>query len=439
MNFMNIDKDNIYKKQLNDMFGDFEALPPIDGWEAIEESMDKSNRIFIAKRNWYIGSAAALTLIIISSVYFLNLSNQINSSVETVVEITQQNDIPNSNFDQVSTVENKKPSTLAKASILARTEAAINTHDLTTVKSDITVETTDIKASQNEESDESHKKESKLSQYEINRRIKELQEANSFEFEEEIKTGIKNKQNKRLMLALNASGGLTSSQKTANSPMRLRSISSTDESMKQEAYLSAGSKNNLSTDANNLLLQNTNVGKNNSKMIHSQPYSFGISVSKNIIDRFSVETGIVYTYLYSETRNSSTGYINEENQQFHFIGIPLHFNYQFVEIGKLGLFASIGGMIEKDIHGVYKGRDEGNMNDYVGNSEGYISTNINLKNPQLSIDAGIGASYPIYKGLNIYAKIGGAYYFDAKNYEYKTIYSDKKIMLDLNAGIKFQF
>lgn len=439
MNFMKIDKDKIYKKQLNDMFGDFNALPPIDGWEAIEESMDKSNRAFIAKRNWYIGSAAALIIILISSVFFLNMPTQISSPLEIVAEITQQNDIPNANIEQVSTVENNRPSTLAKAAVSAKTNVAVNKHDLPTDKSEITAETANANAQQNEDNDESHKKESKLSQSEIERKIKELQEANSFEFIEEDETGATNKHNKKLMLALNASGGLTSSQKTANSPMRLRSLSSSDESIKQEAYLSAGSKNNLSADANNMLLPNTNVGKNNSKMIHSQPYSFGVTVSKNIIDRLSIETGLVYTYLYSETINSSTGYTNEENQQFHFLGIPLHFNYQFVEIGKLGLFASIGGMIEKDIHGVYRGKDEGNMNDYVGNSEGYISTNISLKNPQLSIDAGIGASYPIYKGFNIYAKIGGAYYFDAKNYEYKTIYSDKKIMLDLNAGIKFKF
>jgi len=47
--------------------------------------------------------------------------------------------------------------------------------------------------------------------------------------------------------------------------------------------------------------------------------------------------------------------------------------------------------------------------------------------------------YPIYGGFNLYGKVGGVYYFDAKNYEYKTIYTDKKIGFDLNAGIRFDF
>ena len=60
------------------------------------------------------------------------------------------------------------------------------------------------------------------------------------------------------------------------------------------------------------------------------------------------------------------------------------------------------------------------------------------ENPQISVNAGVGAFYPIYGGFNLYGKIGGSYYFDAKNAE-KTIYSDKKIVLDLNAGIRFDF
>ncbi len=429
-----MNKEDIYKKQLNNLFSDFQAEVPVDGWDKIESTLNGMKRASIARRNWYIGSVAAAALVLIVSILFINTPSNVNEvNEQPVAKVTQSDNITTDKIT-ASPIITSNETILAKASTTHTYNKQRIVESTKDISNNAKEDEQDKTKPQIAENKRSEKKRENISKEEIDKRIKELQEKNSFDFVEDENISHK----KPLMLAVNARGGLTSSQKTANSPMRLRSMASNDESLKQEAYMSSGSKNNLTDDATNTILANKNVGQNSSEMIHSQPYSFGVTVSKNIVDRLSVETGIVYTYLYSEAVNSSEGYVNEENQQFHFIGVPINFNYQFVEIGKLNLFASIGGMIEKDIHGVYKGKDIGNMGD-IASSEGSLSRNVSLKNPQFSIDAGIGASYPLYGGLNIYAKIGGAYYFDAKNYEYKTIYSDKKIMLDLNAGIRFQF
>lgn len=429
-----MNKEDIYKEQLKDLFNDFDPIIPTDGWERIENTLDKKNRIFKIKRSWYIGSAAAAVAILIASILFIDTPNRTDFSNQKIAEVPEMTEksiqkTERENINQHTTAKLNKTQTVDKSQsqpsskqLLAQADAKETYNDDPTIDQTVT----------------SHKEEkSELSQQEIDERIKEMQDkANIDYFEDSYERETKT--NKPVMLALNAKGGLTSSQKTANSPMRLRSASATEGNPQQEAYLSAGSKNNLGSEDANALFTNKSVADNNSQMIHSQPYSFGITISKRIVDKISLETGLVYTYLYSESRNSSSAYNNEENQQFHFIGVPLNINYHFVDIGKLDLYASLGGMIEKDVHGVYKGKDQGSMGDLT-QSEGEISRNISLKNPQLSINAGVGASYPLYGGLNIYAKIGGAYYFDANNINYKTIYSDKKIMLDINAGIRFQF
>ena len=95
-------------------------------------------------------------------------------------------------------------------------------------------------------------------------------------------------------------------------------------------------------------------------------------------------------------------------------------------------------MIEKDVYGEFRRRGEGKSLEMNISSEEEEVTKISQANPQLSVNAGMGISYPIYQKLNLYGKIGGAYYFDANN-AYKTIYSDSKIVMDLSVGLRYEF
>ena len=63
---------------------------------------------------------------------------------------------------------------------------------------------------------------------------------------------------------------------------------------------------------------------------------------------------------------------------------------------------------------------------------------IRQKNPQFSVNVGVGASLPLINRFRLYGRIGGAYYFDAGNV-HRTIYSDQRIVLDLNLGIRYEF
>lgn len=179
---------------------------------------------------------------------------------------------------------------------------------------------------------------------------------------------------------------------------------------------------------------------------HKQPISFGITISKQIAPRLSLETGLIYTHLSSKIKSNSVFNISE-TQTFEYLGVPLSLNYSLYEFGKGKIYISAGGMIQKDIKGKYIS----NMNVSISDLENiniandifytepyYIKQKIDQSKPQFSVHATLGVSYPLYRRLYIYGAVGGAYYFDAGN-QYRTIYSDKKTQLNLNLGVKFDF
>ena len=172
---------------------------------------------------------------------------------------------------------------------------------------------------------------------------------------------------------------------------------------------------------------------------HKQPVSFGVLTSFDLTPKLQIETGLVYTFLSSETTNKAEGFVNTEKVQFHYLGIPINLNYTLLSINKLNLFVTAGAMIEKDLDGEIKYSEAKNIVSEM--NTGYAnetSSNINQKNPQFSLAGGVGINYPIYKKTNLFGKIGGRYYINA-NHEYKTYYSDEKFGLDIQLGIKFNF
>lgn len=183
----------------------------------------------------------------------------------------------------------------------------------------------------------------------------------------------------------------------------------------------------------------------NYKLSHSLPISVGLIASKKLSDKFSIETGLVFTYLSSKVTSNSAIQI-EEKQTFGYLGIPIYVNYEFYKLNKTKFYLSLGAMMQKDIFGKYKSQFATGENiintdlphDIIYSESAYLKKNISQSHWQFSTHLSVGATYPIYKKLHLYSLVGGAYYFDAKN-EYRTIYSDRKFQLDVSLGLKLDF
>ena len=80
-----MNEEDIFKEQLRSVFSDYEVPVPSDGWERLEQSLDSLQRTRIVRRNWFIGSAAAIVAILLGSLFFFNLPKPIEPNVHPVL------------------------------------------------------------------------------------------------------------------------------------------------------------------------------------------------------------------------------------------------------------------------------------------------------------------------------------------------------------------
>lgn len=447
--------ENKIKQQFQSAFSDFQAPVPEDGWSRLEKSLMAADAAKAMRSRWYIGSAAAVLIALIGSLLFLQ--NPVTDTDPMVSEVVSPPDTrtgidtPLQETTPIIQPRQTAP-TFAERTRTGDTKAKDDSRQMGTseniashtLKQQTTALPEQEKPLAEKPQDRMKPAERKkqapdkeTDQAEIERLIEEF--ARAGERTDLFAGAGKEKEERNIMLALNGKGGLTSFQKTVNSPMTLRSatVAQNEKTNLPDAQLLL--PDNKDPGNKNIMATNTNkVSDNVAEMEHAQPVSFGLTVSKSFTDDLSVETGLVYTYLHSRAKNTHTDFNVKETQHLHYLGIPLNVNYVFLNIEKLDVYASLGGMIEKDVSGEFRSEGKQTVNELNNSNERIETVKIKQEHPQVSVNAGVGISYPVYGGINIYGKIGGSYYFDANN-PYKTIYSDKKIILDLNIGLRVEF
>ncbi len=433
--------DNDIRREFQSKFGKMKAPVPTDGWDRVEQSLRvaEATRMTV-RRRWYAASAAAALILLVGSILFYQ--GPVDKKERMITEYTSPG--TTTDVSPEKRTENVKPGekeTLPLAQSMSNVKhvsagtgiqqnnAVISSPDASgmirawlrrtradagTVKKELQADDLQATAVSAGRGNDANKQ----------REVESITIGNERE-------GLyadnrsRRSEDERIVLAFNGRGGLTSFQQTVNSPMTLRSVSLSD-------------GNHFAGESAKMALTSNNTADNISEMEHDQPVSFGITVSRQLFDDLALETGLVYTYLSSKARNTNSNFQVSETQHLHYLGIPLNLNYNLFSLKKLDVYASIGGMIEKDIYGEFRKVGEGQTLEFNSSSEEEEVTKISQRNPQLSVNAGVGVSYPIYNSLKLYGKIGGAYYFDANN-PYKTIYSDSKIVMDLNVGLRYEF
>ena len=167
---------------------------------------------------------------------------------------------------------------------------------------------------------------------------------------------------------------------------------------------------------------------------HKMPVAAGLGVSYYLNDRWSLQSGAVYTLL----RSNGKFHDNEINnmvdfkQNLHFVGIPLSLNYKIAEWNRFQFYATAGGMAEINVYGKLK-----NTVNKDNIKVPYTETQ-RMKAPLWSVNTRGGVVYPLCKFINLYAEAGASYYFE-NNSKIETIRSDKPFNVSLQAGIRLGF
>ena len=435
-----------FKQFVKSKLADYEQEVPPSGWENLESSLFAVQKTKTLHTKWLVSTMTAVAAALIGVFFvFQNMNEELpvqmtetlSTPITTPHTSTSKQEVERNTLitkqTSAKTEQNKSAIFADNASSIQQKLATasasnINEEVLLNVAPAVPVKKDDLTSSTvNENSNQQSSKKDKASEIDEETKQRMIQDfiddgKRTFADVDVSKTA---QDKSKFAVSLSGRSAFVSSQQSSTTPTTLRS------SLNDTYGDFTLSKMQAYTQENDV--------NPKSEIIHRQPVSFGLLASFDITKKLQIETGIIYTYLSSETKNTSEGFINSEKQQFHYLGVPVNINYTFLSVNKLNMFVTAGAMIEKDIHGNIKYNDEKAKSSLINSGYANETTSkINQKNPQLSLTSGVGITYPIYNKAHLFGKIGGRYYIKADN-EFKTYYSDEKFGLDIQLGIKFNF
>ena len=211
------------------------------------------------------------------------------------------------------------------------------------------------------------------------------------------------KPHKKASFSLFAGGGVAGGNSEGLAPRMLNT------SITNDASSVIGNGNSLAP------LRSSGYGE--SSFRHHQPLSFGIAVRKEFAHGLSLESGVNYTLLRSDVRMQYTS--DDVAQKLHFIGVPLRFNWQFLERGRFSLYMGAGGMVEKCV------------------SARLGSETVDEPGVQWSALAAVGAQYRVGGMVGLYFEPEGSYYVTETGL--RTSRTDSPLTLTLRLGVRLSF
>ena len=179
-------------------------------------------------------------------------------------------------------------------------------------------------------------------------------------------------------------------------------------------------------------LSGTNVFKapqRGNQLKHYMPVSVGLTASYALADWIALETGLVYTHLYSRSDNEGqmSNYVCKRDM--HYLGIPLGASFRFAGWGRWGLYGKLGATFEQCVSA---------KDSYFVNGKKDIVTNLNTSGLQLSLDAAAGVNYMLWGGVGLYGEAGVSYWQSLAQHpdNYRT---ENPLSLTCRVGVRFTF
>ena len=145
----------------------------------------------------------------------------------------------------------------------------------------------------------------------------------------------------------------------------------------------------------------TGRGPENGNIRYHQPIRFGVSLRYQLNERWSIESGLTYTRLVTDSCSV--------RQRHDYLGLPLNMGYQLWSNRHFGVYLTAGGTVEKML---------------------------DASPWQLSVNSAVGLEYKLTNILHLYAEPGLGYYFSDGS-KIPTIYQDQPLNFNLNIGLRF--
>lgn len=168
------------------------------------------------------------------------------------------------------------------------------------------------------------------------------------------------------------------------------------------------------------------------KKTYYVPMSFGLTAGMPIGNRWELQSGIVYTLLITTGELQSSSNVKATGRiEQHYIGVPVSLAYAFIKQPSFSVYLTGGGRIEKGISLVEKIYTYNSQNIPTEQERYHYSIN----GVQVALEAGIGASYRLYRFISWYAEIGGAWYVPCNQPESSR--TEHPLNAALKTGLRF--
>jgi hypothetical protein len=159
------------------------------------------------------------------------------------------------------------------------------------------------------------------------------------------------------------------------------------------------------------------------------PLSFGLKISKEFAPNWSVESGLIYTYMATIYKGLSWGDI-EADMNLHYLGIPVNLKHIVSKQKKWNIYFSGGVMIEKGLRSIY------NQYTYSGNYTYKTVAKTKIDGFQWSMSGATGFSYDIFRDISTFFEPSVTWYFD--NNQPRSARTQQPLVVGFNAGLRFK-
>jgi hypothetical protein len=418
-------KNDIFTKQIRKRLKNFEQPVPDHIWSAIEKDLISTVSISRTKTLWKRLTVAASFLLILSlgTMFLLNHETDTNhwqaNENDHEIRATFKNELL-SNENNVHTITEsraEKKNTNTNQTLLAEVNIPEEkeTHVIESYTHETETESQQIKEEKTEED---------------NRQTTPTTKKSSSFYEDATADNIpwqdspsKRKKNRGVSYALAV--GNSGNFERNNEPYRNENIMLSPD---LKILLSPSPLINVDfTNQNNIYSSTTTDETALADYKHDLPVSVGLTIRKHLSDAFSLETGLVYTYLASEGKIVSTVPVTNKIS-LNYLGIPMKAVYSFYNNNRVSVYASAGGMVEKSVSGKFK---------TITNNK-TESKNLNVKELQLSLVGSVGVNLRLVGRLGLFVEPGVAYYFDDGS-NITTIRKDQPFNFNLQGGLRLTY
>lgn len=169
------------------------------------------------------------------------------------------------------------------------------------------------------------------------------------------------------------------------------------------------------------------------KTRHHIPVVVGISLSHSLSGRWSVESGLRYSYLRSEFMRESELERKETDQRIHYLGVPLKFSYRIVGTGRLSVYGQAGVTVDIPV-----GATQSAMKWEQGWNRPELDRRDISAPLQWSVEGGFGIQYQISPSFGIYAEPSLRYWLNSGS-DTRTLRGDKPIEFAIPVGIRLEW